>query len=97
MGSKRLEGKRAVITGAAGGIARATALAFAAQGAIVSLADQDQAGVEKTVAKVVSQGAKAFVTDYADTRKKRNVYQSLPPGSFGATRRNFRCDHIYGQ
>jgi NAD(P)-dependent dehydrogenase (short-subunit alcohol dehydrogenase family) len=79
MGSKRLEGKRAVITGAAGGIARATALAFAAQGAIVSLADQDQAGVEKAVAKVVSQRAKAkaFVTDVTS----RKAVQSLMTGA----------------
>jgi 3-oxoacyl-[acyl-carrier protein] reductase len=79
MGCKRLEGKRAVITGAAGGIARATALAFAAQGAIVSLADQDQAGVEKAVAKVVSQGAKAkaFVTDVTS----RKAVQSLMTGA----------------
>jgi 3-oxoacyl-[acyl-carrier protein] reductase len=65
MESKRLEGKRAVITGAAGGIAIATALAFAAQGAAVALADLDEDGVEKVVTDVVSQGgkAKAFVTD----------------------------------
>jgi 3-oxoacyl-[acyl-carrier protein] reductase len=79
MGCKRLEGKRAVITGAAGGIARATALSFAAQGAIVSLADQDQAGVEKAVARVVSQGAKAkaFVTDVTS----RKAVQSLMTGA----------------
>ncbi len=65
MATTRLEGKRAVITGAAGGIAIATALAFARQGAAVSLADLDQSAVEKVVTKVSSQGgkAKAFVTD----------------------------------
>jgi NAD(P)-dependent dehydrogenase (short-subunit alcohol dehydrogenase family) len=65
MESKRLEGKRAVITGAAGGIAIATALSFAAEGAMVSLTDMNQSGVEKTVAKVAAQGgkAKAFVMD----------------------------------
>ena len=65
MNAKRLEGKRAVITGAAGGIAIATALDFASQGAWVSLADLDRAGVEKVVARIVSQGgkAKAFVID----------------------------------
>ncbi len=65
MEPKRLDGKRAVITGAAGGIAIATALAFAAEGAAVSLADLDQSAVEKVATKVSSLGgkAKAFVTD----------------------------------
>ena len=65
MQPKRLEGKRAVITGAAGGIAIATALAFTSQGASVSLADLDRAGVEKAAETVASQGGKAgaFVTD----------------------------------
>lgn len=63
--SLRLEGKRAVITGAAGGIAIATALDFALQGAAVCLADLDQAGIEEVAAKIVSRGgkAKSFVTD----------------------------------
>ena len=63
--SLRLEGKRAVITGAAGGIAIATALDFAVQGAAVCLADLDQAGTEEVAAKIVSRGgkAKSFVTD----------------------------------
>ena len=65
MATTRLEGKRAVITGAAGGIAIATAIEFTRQGAAVALTDLDQTGVEKTEAKVVSQGgkAKAFVVD----------------------------------
>ena len=65
MKKKRLQGRCAVITGAAGGIAIATALSFAAEGAKVSLVDLDQSGVEKTVDLVASQGgeAKAFTTD----------------------------------
>lgn len=65
MKAKRLEGKRAVITGAAGGIAIATALAFTTQGAAVCLADLDRAGLDKAMARVVSKGgkAKSFVTD----------------------------------
>lgn len=61
----RLEGKRAVITGAAGGIAIATAIEFAGQGATVCLADLQQADVEKVVSRVADQGgkAKAFVAD----------------------------------
>jgi len=73
--SKRLEGKRAIITGAAGGIAIATALAFVAEGATVSLADLDRAGVEKAVAKVISQGgkARAFVIDVTSRKEVESM------------------------
>jgi len=71
MNSNRLEGRRAVITGAAGGIARAAALAFAAEGARVCLTDLDQAGVENAVAEVVSRGgkARAFVNDVTSRKE----------------------------
>lgn len=71
MNTRRLEGKRAVITGAAGGIAISTALSFASEGAAVSLTDIDQAGVEKTVSKVVAAGgkAKAFVIDVTSRKE----------------------------
>ncbi len=70
---------KVLITGAAGGIAIATALGFAAQGAAVSLADLDQTGVEKTTATVVSRGgkAKAFVMDVTS----REAVESLMSGA----------------
>jgi NAD(P)-dependent dehydrogenase (short-subunit alcohol dehydrogenase family) len=79
MEPRRLEGKCAVITGAAGGIAIATALAFVAEGAAVSLADLHPAGVAKAAARVVSQGgkAKAFVTDVTS----RKAVASLMSGA----------------
>jgi NAD(P)-dependent dehydrogenase (short-subunit alcohol dehydrogenase family) len=62
-------GKVALITGAAGGIGRATALAFAAAGASVTVADIDLAGVEETAALVEAVGgaALALPVDVADS------------------------------
>src|SRR5262245_50246369 len=54
-------GKTAVITGAANGIGRRTALAFAAAGAQVLAVDRDAAGVEATAAAIRQQGGVAHV------------------------------------
>ena len=54
-----MDGKVALVTGAGGGIGRATALGFAASGASVLVSDvQDAAGAE-TVVQIVAQGGKA--------------------------------------
>ena len=50
-----LTGKRALITGGASGIGRATVLLFAREGAAVSVADMDEAG-GKAVAKTIVDG-----------------------------------------
>ncbi|MDH3211056.1 MAG: SDR family oxidoreductase [Myxococcales bacterium] len=55
----RLEGKRAVVTGAASGIGRATAQALAAAGARVFVADVDEAGGEQTCGAVRQTGGEA--------------------------------------
>ena len=52
----RLQGKVALITGAAGGIGRAAARVFAAEGAAVVLADVDEAGLAAT-AEGIEQAA----------------------------------------
>jgi NAD(P)-dependent dehydrogenase (short-subunit alcohol dehydrogenase family) len=44
--SKRFEGKTAFITGAGSGIGRATAIAFAAEGARLAVTDRGEAGVQ---------------------------------------------------
>lgn len=60
-----LDGKIALVTGAASGIGRATAIAFARAGAQVIMCDIDQAGGEQTLAKIKTEHGKAefFRTD----------------------------------
>ncbi len=52
----RFEGKTAIVTGGAGGIGRATALAFAQEGASVVVGDVDVAAGEALAAEVTAMG-----------------------------------------
>ncbi|EQB08119.1 short-chain dehydrogenase [Sphingobium quisquiliarum P25] len=54
-----LQGKVALVTGAAGGIGRAAALAFARSGASVLVSDVNEAGGSETVDLIERQGGKA--------------------------------------
>ena len=58
MGKKRLKDRCAVLTGAAGGIAQATALSFASEGANLVLTDINGAGMEEILGRVSSKGVK---------------------------------------
>lgn len=65
-----LDGKSALITGGGGGIGRATALAFAREGARVAVADASEATAQQTVALINQAGGQAMsltgdVTDAA--------------------------------
>jgi NAD(P)-dependent dehydrogenase (short-subunit alcohol dehydrogenase family) len=64
-----LEGKVSLLTGAASGIGRATALVFADEGAKLLLADVDETGGGETVRLAVERGAEAlFITcDVSDS------------------------------
>ena len=75
MESGRLKGKRAVITGAAGGIAIAAARDFAAQGAAVTLTDLQLAMVDEIATQIAEQGGKA--TAYAADVTSRKEVESL--------------------
>ena len=68
-------GKVAIVTGAAGGIGRASAIAFAARGAHVVVADIDVEHGNETVAMVASaQGSAQFVrTDVAQSDDVRTL------------------------
>lgn len=63
-----LEDKVAIVTGAASGIGRSTALALAREGAQVVVSDVDEAGGQETVRLIEQQGGEAiFVkTDVSD-------------------------------
>ena len=68
-----LDGKSALITGAGGGIGRATALAFAREGARVAVADLMEEAARETVALVNAAGGQAIslggdVTQDSDVR-----------------------------
>jgi NAD(P)-dependent dehydrogenase (short-subunit alcohol dehydrogenase family) len=67
-------GKVALVTGAAGGIGRATAVGFAAAGAAVTVADIDFSGAKETADRITADGGRALalrvdVADSADVKR----------------------------
>jgi len=72
--SGRVARKVALITGAASGIGRATALLFAREGAAVALADLNTDAVQRVAGEIAQSGGRAFfesidVTRAADCRR----------------------------
>lgn len=77
--SKRLDGKAAVVTGAASGIGQAIAQRFAREGALVRLVDIDAEGAKSTARQIVECGGKAawHVCDVANQRSVRDLFRGL--------------------
>ena len=68
--SPQFDGKVVIVTGAAGGLGRAFAQGFAAEGAQLVVADIDQAGVEETASILKASGAKAIAVKVDVTSKE---------------------------
>ncbi|MBP6581634.1 MAG: SDR family oxidoreductase [Sphingorhabdus sp.] len=68
MANREFENKIVIVTGAASGLGRATALAFASEGAKLVLADVDAAGLDATKAQIEGLGCQAIAvpTDISD-------------------------------
>src|SRR6476646_9862123 len=76
----RLENKTALITGAASGIGRATALLFAREGAAVAIADLNQNSGNDAVREIQAAGGRAIFETTDVTRAsgcKRIVQRTL--------------------
>lgn len=69
---KPLEGKVTAITGAASGLGRSMALAFAAEGMHLALADVDENGLKETQEAANRRGVRAF-TMHVDVSKASEV------------------------
>ncbi len=77
--SRSIEGKVALITGAASGMGRATAMLFAEQGAHVAALDLDRAGLDEVVAVISQAGYQAhgWALDITADEARRRVISEV--------------------
>jgi NAD(P)-dependent dehydrogenase (short-subunit alcohol dehydrogenase family) len=74
--SRRLDGKRAIVSGAGAGMGRAAALRFAAEGARVGLLDVDEPAARAVADEIEAGGAEALVLP-ADVSKEEEVASAV--------------------
>ena len=83
--SRSIEGRVALVTGAASGMGRATAHLFADEGARVGVVDRDADGVERVVGEIRDAGGEAqgFAADLGESDAAGKVVEDVARG-FGA-------------
>jgi 3-oxoacyl-[acyl-carrier protein] reductase len=74
-----LQGKAALVTGAARGIGKAEATALAAEGCVLAINDIDHAAAEATVAEFAASGVKA-IGDVSDPKGAETVVRDAHAG-----------------
>ena len=79
MSELRLQGKVAIVTGAAGAIGRSIALRYAGDGAVVAVDDINLDGAEAVAAEIVAAGgqAAAFGTDVTESADIRAMVDAV--------------------
>jgi NAD(P)-dependent dehydrogenase (short-subunit alcohol dehydrogenase family) len=75
----KFKNKNVVITGAADGIGKALAIAYAKSGANVVLIDKNEKSLQETIESIVNDGAKAlaFTLDLVDTIAIENTFSKI--------------------